>query len=206
MKARTLYIFAILFSAVCSYSDGTKDTINPWLTHVDCWHDGRIGHPVSPGDEVEMVFSIRNMTSNSLALAKSSIGIRFLDSGSLLTRNARSWGAAFMLQNTPRPTFMSADEFIFLKPGAAFLYTYKMNIPEELIGDSATNLSFRATISAIDSGQEYGLNAWTGDIEVHPITIPVLQNSARHGINQSDHNAPIKAEEGGQTYWGKQTN
>jgi hypothetical protein len=181
-KISIICLMALLLAAATGAAKGNTNASSPWRATVLCRNGKAINGPVSPGDEVEVTFIIKNVSTNWLCLAKSSSVITSLETGSPRTYSLgdRSRGSGFMLQTPTWSTWIpGADEYAFVKPGAALRYAYTLTIPNDWAGHPATNITYSAIISANDTGAGYGLRAWTGDISVESLTVPLVRDDGK---------------------------
>jgi hypothetical protein len=180
-----IFLITTVCIALCiaAYSDNTTNAPPPWKARVSCKKGNVIHSPLSPGDEVELSFFIQNVSTNILALSKRSaiIGnwvanpkstnhdtIPFIGSG--------AWGSSFFIQPPACGWIKSATEYALLKPGEALRHTHRTTVPD--MPATSTNIGYYALLSANDTGNEFGIRAWTGKIQVKGFTVPLVHTNA----------------------------
>lgn len=194
MNKRIIILFLLL---CCSAVAQKKDAIgaSPFKASVVPYTTNGNGQ-ISPGETIKLMFCIQNVTTNTFILSKKSY-VNFEWSPEPLHIISESINAAGGVTQTTGPGggggtewigtagidyfIPSGDEYTFLRPGHALHFEERFSVPSDYALHSFTSITYRASVIAKDDGRIYGLNAWTGIIDMTGFKIELTQIQRKTG-------------------------
>jgi hypothetical protein len=206
---RNLYINIVFFAYVAFLSAEEPIARCPLRANAFYCHPA-IVESVNVGDTVTIMLSLRNESTNLVVLSLQSVLISHYEgrpeivlsnicdkaTGSLTEYIAPGGGGVFGTLCDPFITSYPSrgDAYVFINPKCGYKLDLQFMVPKELGEYPFTSVEFDATIISDDSGQEYGLNAWTGTLDVAGCTIPLRKAEKERG---QPTNAPYSSPEAG---------